>query len=372
MAATLLTIGSALGGASALPLELGPSHPMNSGFLPVAMETADGRVTAFDPRPGQLHRGAEALFEVRDLRQALSLANRHDWQAPLFGELAIALLVERELGVEVPPRAAWIRMLLAEHTRILSHLGFLSFIGWQLGRDDLATDAVRERFRRQTRALTGNRLHPTAVRLGGVAVEPDDAWATAERALVADAARLADRLERALLESGLGTGVAPVSLAVVDAHGLGGPIARASGRDDDLRRGAGGPAAVLADLLAPLDGPTDGDATARFRWMCAEITRSGLLVAGLLDTLPRGELAVRLPNVVKLPEGDAHAAVEAPLGRAGVFVSSRGDKVPWRLSLRTPSLANVSAWPTVLPGTRTEDIAVAVASLPYVTGDLEK
>jgi len=118
--------------------------------------------------------------------------------------------------------------------------------------------------------------------------------------------------------------------------------------------------------------PTDGDARARVVRLAREVVAAAALVERVLDTLPDGPLEARLPKVVKLPEGDAYAAVEAPLGRAGMFVVSRGDKTPWRLRLRTPSFAHVSAWPAVIPGTRVDDLAVALASLPWVAGDLDK
>lgn len=373
MASTTFCIGSLPTDPDVTRLELGPTHPMSSGFLLVECEMDADRVLSADPRPGAMHRGAEMLFEVRDFRQALSLANRHDWQAPVFGELLIALLVETELGVSVPPRATWVRTLLAEHLRILSHLGFLTFVGRRLGRPDLATDALREDLRRRTLGLTGNRLHPVATRLGGVAVDPGPEWLAAERASVTAAAALAERILDALAATGLGAGVAPVSPEVVAQYGLAGPVGRASGVRDDLRVDAPTLAyPALQDLLVAPDAPVTGDAHARFAWLAAEVVQSAALVVACLDRMPEGELAVRLPNVVKLPEGDAHVALEAPLGRAGVHVVSRGDKTPWRLSLRTPSLANVSAWPAVLPGTHVDDLPVAVASLPYVTGDLDK
>lgn len=370
---TTLTIGSRLGGPDAMCLDFGPGHPMNAGFLPVAARLEGDVVVGLDPEPGHLHRGVEALFEVRDYRQALSLANRHDWHAPVFGELAIALVVEAELGVGVPERATWLRTILAEHARVASHLAFLGFVGWRLDRPDLSTAALGEELRRRTLELTGNRLHPTAVRLGGIAVDANPAWAEAERVTVTAASELATRLTEALTSSGLGAGVAPVTTQHVAAYGLAGPIARSSGVTGDLRRDVPHLAyPALGDLLAPPDAPTTGDAAARFAWLAAEVRQSASLVTRLLDTLPDGDLAVRLPNVVKLPEGDAQVALEAPLGRAGVFTTSRGDKVPWRLSLRTPSLANVAAWSRVVPGTRLDDLTTALASLPFVTGDLEK
>ena len=373
MRTTLFISGLAVGlPEDAAILDLGPRHPMNTGMLELAVTQSDGRITAADPQPGAVHRGAEMLFEVRDYRQALSLANRHDWQAPFFGELAIASLVERELGIEIPPRAHWLRTALAEHFRIHSHLGFLSFVGWRLGRPDLATDAVREQLRTRSLELTGNRVHPMAVRLGGIAVDPDAAWVAAELATLAEASALAGRIVEAVGASGLGAGIAPVDDAAVRGFGLTGPTARASGHPGDLRRDHPTPAYDALRQLLDLAVPATGDAAARFQGWAAEVSQSARLVAAALGSLPDSPLAVKLPKVVKLPEGDAYLAVEAPLGHAGVFVVSRGDRTPWRLRLRTPSFAHVSAWAHVLPGTPASDLDVAVASLPFVPGDLDK
>lgn len=354
-------------------LDLGPTHPASAGMLDLVISSAGGRVTSVDVRPGALHRGAEMILAARDHRQALSLTNRHDWQAPFFGEWALARLVEDALGVEVPLRARWLRAILAEHTRVASHLAYLSFVAHRLGRADLRVDGIREHLRVRTAELTGNRLHPMAVRLGGIACDATAAWAAAERATLAEASDVAGRLAVALGD-GLGAGVAPVTRADVDAFGLAGPIARASGVATDLRRAGAGheaPWADLADLLV-VDAPTTGDAHARLQHLAAETVASATMVDRLLGSLPGESLQAHLPKVVKLPEGDWLGRVEAPLGRAGVVVTSRGEKTPWRLRLRTASSANVSAWPAVLPGTAVEDLDVALASLPWVAGDLDK
>lgn len=354
-------------------IDLGPTHPGSAGILDVRISTIGVAIASADPHPGSLHRGVEMILTARDYRQALSLANRHDWQAPFFGEWALARLVEDALGIEAPSRARWLRAVGAEHSRIASHLAYLSFVGQRLGDASLGTDGVREALRGQTAAWTGNRVHPMVVRLGGVAADLPAGWADAERGVVARASELAERIGTAVA-AGFGAGVAPVSAAVVDAHGLAGAVARASGVATDLRRGGSlheEPWAGLADLLA-VDAPATGDAQARFAHLAAEVVASAAMLVRLLDVLPDGPLVAHLPKVVKLPDGDWLAAVEAPLGRAGMVVTSRGEKTPWRLRLRTPSFANVSAWPAVLPGTDRADLDVAIASLPWVAGDLDK
>ena len=353
-----------------MAIDLGPTHPGSAGSLTGTVRHDGAQVVSIDPQPGALHRGAELIFPARDFRQALSLANRHDWQAPLFGEWAIARVVEEALGIEVPARALAIRVALAEHARIGSHLAYLSYLPHAWRRPDLATDPARAALRARLAELTGNRVHPMAVRLGGVAADPHADWIAALDASLNEATTLAGRLRATLHERGTGRGVAVVTPQVVAGYGLASSIARASGVDTDLRRTDPGYAGVAERLRT--DGATQGDAWSRFDQWLAEVPASAAIIRAVLADLPHGPLRAHLPKAIRLPEGDFTAALEAPLGRAGVVVTSRGATTPWRLRLRTASAANVAAWPAVLTGATLEGLAVAMASLPWVAGDLDK
>lgn len=361
--------------AAALPgvtiLDLGPDHPTHAGLVTLSVRHNGEVVASADPKPGALHRGAEMLFEVREYRQLLSLANRHDWQAPVFGELLVAVAVEESLGIEVGERARWLRAVLSEHFRILSHLAYLSFVEHTLGGDAATVRTLREILLAQSLALTGNRVHPMVVRLGGLAADVTPGWVRDERAVLHRVLQGADELAAALTSAGRWHGLAVTPPEVVEGYGLTGPAARAAGRDLDLRRRGGLPSSGLAGLLdPPQEGP--GDAYTRFAVLIAQLCESCRLIEACLDGLPEGPIAQPLPKVIKVPEGDWYASLEAPWGHAGAFLVSRGDKAPWRLKLRTPSFNQVSAWPAVLPGTRLEDLPAAIASLPYVAGDLDK
>lgn len=350
-----------------LVLDLGPDHPSRAGLLEIHLTVAGPTVTAARVLPGAMHRGVEKLYEVRDYRQILTLADRHDWQAPFFGELAAAETCETMLRLEPPARAVGIRTLLAEHTRLLSHLGFL---GWTV-RDDRALAArvrgMRESLRHRTSALSGNRIHPMVARIGGVSVDPEPAWLAAEASLMTEASLLVD----ALIAHGLpGRAVAPVTESLVDDFGLSGPLARAAGVRLDARLGAPAYAGLTAHLDIPSTG--DGDAHARFALLAAESRASAQMVQDLCRSLPTGPTQVRLPRIVKLPEGETYHVVEAPLGRSGFHIVSRGDKTPWRMKLRSPSFHHVAALEALLPGTRADDVETVLASVGYVIGDVDK
>jgi NADH-quinone oxidoreductase subunit D len=255
--------------AGTILIDLGPDHPSQAGLIELRLWTADGVISSAQVVVGALHRGVEKLFEVRDYTQILMLADRHDWHAPFSGELAVALTAEQMMGLTVPERAVWLRTLLAEHTRILSHAGFLTWVA-HVSSVDLGLNRLRESLRAQTLALTGNRIHPMVNRIGGLAADADLDWLRTETRLMADAEAAAEAT-LALLDAdpvtALTRGVAVLDAETIAQFGVSGPAARASGVDLDLRRQQPYLAyADLADLIEP-PGPTYGDAWSRLqRW----------------------------------------------------------------------------------------------------------
>jgi NADH-quinone oxidoreductase subunit D len=357
-------------------LDLGPEHPTQAGLIELRLWAEDDVITTARVVVGAMHRGAEKLFEVRDYRQILMLADRHDWQAPFFGELAVALLCEQMMGLAIPDRAIWLRTLLAEHTRILSHCGFLSYVPHRIPGDP-GLRRLRAELRTQTLRLTGNRIHPMATRIGGLAVDADHAWLQAERQVATQAARAAEAV-LTMIESppfaGLTSGVGLLDQETIQQFGVSGPAARASGVDLDLRLQLPYLAyRELADLIAP-PAHRSGDAQSRLALLAEELTMSASLIIACIDRLEElpGPISVRLGKIIRVPEGEAYSAIEAPLGIAGVFLVSRGEKTPWRLKLRTPSFNNVSSLERVLVGVRTEALEATLASIGYVVGDIDK
>jgi NADH-quinone oxidoreductase subunit D len=357
-------------------IDLGPDHPSQAGLIELRLWTAEGLISSAQMVVGAMHRGAEKLFEVRDYTQILMLADRHDWHAPFSGELAVALACEQMMGLVVPERAVWLRTLLSEHTRILSHAGFLTWVG-RAADVDPGLNRLRESLRHQTLRLTGNRIHPMVNRIGGLAADADLHWLQVETRLMSAVESVAEIVLGLLDRDPVATltqGVAVLGAETIAQYGVSGPAARSSGVDLDLRRQQ--PYLAYAELGGLIDPPTmtEGDARSRIRAMAEEMITSARLVRACADRLVAtdGPVAVRLGKIIRLPEGQAYSSIEAPLGIAGVYLSSRGEKTPWRLRLRTPSFSNVASLESLLIGIDVRSLEATLASIGYVVGDVDR
>ncbi len=351
-------IGAAALTRSDVMLELGPHHPSTHGSLRLALELDGDVVVAAEPLVGALHRGAEKLFEARDYRQVLVLANRHDWLAAFNNEVGVALAVEHLLGMEVPARATWLRTALCELNRALSHLMFLGHL-------DVEFVRLREPLQHVMELATGGRIHYVATRIGGLLEDVPEGWETAVEAAVGAVRRALPTPDLSALE---GLGVLPASVA--SSYGVSGPVARGSGLDLDLRRDD--PYLSYGALDVPVVLRSAGDAAARFACLLEQVQVSLDLVLACLSALPSGPVNVKLPKNLRAPEGSTYAWTENPSGIAGYLLVSRGAVTPWRLAMRTASFNNVSALPAVLPGTRVQDVAAVLASFFFVVGDIDR
>jgi NADH-quinone oxidoreductase subunit D len=365
-------------------LNVGPQHPATHGVLRLRLVIDGERIISAEPIVGYMHRGAEKLFEVRDYRQIMVLANRHDWLSGFANELGVALGVEAMLGMEVPERATWARTLMAELTRILNHLVFLGSYPLELGAITPIFYSFREREELQAvlEEVSGSRLHLMFNQVGGLRQDLPAGWlGRADSAIQAVRRRLPD-LESLLVGNEIiharARGVGVLSPETISKYGVSGPIARASGVDMDLRRDE--PYLVYGELFAE-GGPgrvvtrTDGDALARLEVLLEQVQVS-LDIAGhcvaVLGSLPQGPVNVKLPKVLKVPEGHRYTQTENPLGFNGYYLVSRGEKTPWRLKLRSASFNNVSVLSEVLPGYLLSDMVSILGSMFFVVGDVDK
>jgi NADH-quinone oxidoreductase subunit D len=328
-----------------------------------------------------MHRGAEKLFEARDYRQIIMLANRHDWLSAFSNELGVVLAVERMLGMEVPLRAVWTRTLLAELNRVLNHLMFLGSYPLELGGITPMFYAFTERevLQHAMEEVSGGRMHYMFNRVGGLKEDLPAGWTTRARGAVAAVRSRMDVFDDLVLGNeifrGRTQGVGVLSAAAVHAYGVSGPIARASGVDLDLRRDE--PYLAYGELRDTLKVVTrqDGDCLARFECLLEQTYNALDLADACLDRLvelPPGPVNQRLPKVLKAPEGHTYAWTENPLGINGYYLVSKGEKTPYRLKLRSASYNNIQALTELLPGALVADMVSILGSMFFVVGDIDK
>jgi NADH-quinone oxidoreductase subunit D len=380
-----LTVGTGAG-ADDLPtadmvLNIGPQHPSTHGVLRLRLVLDGERVVTAEPIVGYMHRGAEKLFEVRDYRQITVLANRHDWLSAFANELGVVMAVERMLGMEVPERAVWLRTLVAELNRVLNHLMFLGSFPLEMGAITPVFYAFRERETLQAvlEEASGGRIHYMVNRVGGLKEDVPAGWTARVRKAVADVRlRVSKDIDPLIRRNEIflarTRGVGVLAPQHVRAYGVSGPVARASGVDFDLRRDEPYLAyGELGDVLRVVTR-TAGDCHSRFECLLDQVYASLDLADAVLDRLPAlsGPVNVRLPKVVKAPEGATYCWTENPLGINGYYLVSRGEKTPWRMKLRSASYNNVQALQVLLPGTLLPDLVAVLGSLFFVVGDIDK
>lgn len=372
---TLFGIGTAVLLPCDEELPLAPMHPAATPGFQLRVQCDDGGdvVVHADPLPGLMHRSAEKLFESRDLRQAMALADRHDWLSAFSSEVGVALTLEAALGITPPERATWIRTLLAEVNRVSATLAFLAPVA---GTAQADAEALRERLTDLQEAATGGRVHPGFARIGGVAA-PLSAGTLGRVDDVIDQVRAAmPALTDAV--SAYGDSVAGLAILSRDdavAFGTGGIVGRASGLDLDLRRDD--PYLAYGELADALEIVThsDGDARARYDVLVRQVPVSLAIIAACADEVRRlgdGPVDVPLPKVVRLPEGTSYAWIEGPLGISGCLVVGSGEKTPWRMKIRSASFATMQAMGAALVGTPRARLAEAVMSFPLVIGDVDR
>jgi NADH-quinone oxidoreductase subunit D len=381
--ATTLTVSTGELATSDMLLNIGPQHPATHGVLRLALTLDGERIVRALPIIGYMHRGAEKLFEARDYRQILVLANRHDWLSAFSNELGVVLAVERMLGMEVPERAVWTRTLLAELNRVLNHLMFLGSYPIELGAITPIFYAFRERevIQAVMEEVSGGRMHYMFNQVGGLKQDLPAGWLgrahTSIEHVRTGVRRDIDTLVRGNeIFRGRTRGIGVLAPEIAEAYGVSGPISRASGVDFDLRRDdpylAYGE--IPSDVLRVITR-TEGDSLARFECLLDQVYVS-LDIAehcvGVLEQIAPGPINVRLPKVVKAPEGATYAWTENPLGINGYYLVSRGERTPWRLKLRTASFNNVQVLSQLLTGTLVGDMVAILGSMFFVVGDIDK
>ena len=360
-----------------MTLNIGPQHPATHGTLRIIARLDGEQVVWAEPSCGYMHRGYEKLTEVRTYPQVTALVNRIDWLGSFANEVPFILAAEKLMEIEAPPRAQWIRTILFELSRIANVSLFLGDLGVQLGAITPVFMAFRDReyVLNLIEGATGGRFHPNFDRIGGLKEDLPAGFVDETRVVMKKLRNFCDEMENLLFGNEIfqsrtrGIGVIPKDVAM--QYGLSGANLRASGVDWDLRRDQTLPMAWNKVDWKVWTHP-DGDSFARCWVRLQEVRESTRIVDQLLDTIPSGPVMVKVPKIIKVPEGEAWVSTENPLGEMGYYVVSQNDQGPFRVKIRSASFNNISIVPWLLKGVYVPDIITILASLYFILGDIDR
>jgi NADH-quinone oxidoreductase subunit D len=382
-------------------LNMGPSHPATHGVLRLLLRLDGETVVACVPELGYLHRGYEKMAENETYHEYIPHTDRLDYLQPAHNNVAYILAVEKLLGIEAPPRAQYIRTVVAELGRISSHLVAAGVMAMDVGAMTLLLWCFREREKLHDilDLLTGVRFTTSYTRIGGVAQDMlDDSRAAILAFLdqlpekIHEAERLLNR-NRIFFDRCRNLGV--ISGADALAIGFTGPNLRGSGVPLDLRRDT--PYLVYDQMDFEVITEQEGDALARYHVRLRELYESVKIVRQCLEKMPAGPVHAHEPKKVlprkeriytrmeelihdfmivnqgvHPPSGEVYHAVESAKGQLGFHIVSRGDGHPWRMKIRSPSFCNIQALPQLVRGHLLSDIVAIVGSIDPVMGEADK
>ena len=382
-------------------MNMGPQHPSTHGVLRLMLEMEGETVMRSKPVIGYLHTGMEKTAETLTYLQGPTNVTRMDYAAPLFSELAFSMATEALLGLELPPRAVWIRMLMCELNRISSHLLFQATNGMDIGAVSMMIYGWREREEalRLLETITGLRMNHNYIRPGGVAADLPDGWRDEVLTLIDklparlnefDTLLTGQPIYRARLQ-----GVGVINTAECLALGVTGPILRSTGYAWDLRRDM--PYLAYDQMDFDVVVGTYGDCFDRYAIRLNEIRESIRIVAQILDQMPSGDYRVQDKKVTpppraridesmealihhfkiftegfKVPAGEVYAAVESPRGELGCYMVSDGSSVPYRMHIRGPSFVNLQTLPHMMQGGMVADAVAIISSVDPIMGEVDR
>ncbi len=372
-----------------MTLNLGPQHPSTHGVLRLVAQVDGEVIKELEPVVGYMHRGYEKLAEVRTYPQITALVNRIDWVSGFANEIPFMVATERLMGIEVPERAQYIRLILTEMARISNHLVFLSSLPLELGAATPLMHALRERERvlDLIEGATGGRFHPNFNRIGGV--KPAAGAGSTQKKVVQDLPQgfleqtksameyvrdvCADMVNLVLgneifMQRTKGVGVIPADKAL--AFGVSGPNLRASGVPFDLRK---------TDEYLPYSNfdfdvvtGSNGDCFDRYAVRLEEVVQASRIVDQAVEKIPAGDLQAKVPRIIKVPKGEIYVRAENPKGEMGYYIVSEGGRGPYRLKIRTASFSNLSVLSWLLKGQLVPDLIAILGSLDFVLGDVDR
>ena len=359
-----------------LVINMGPQHPSTHGVLRVVLRLDGERVIEAKVVIGYLHRGIEKLCEHRDWLQIVLITDRMDYIAAASNNLGYCETVEKLMSLEVPPRAQYIRTILAELQRIASHCLWLGTHAMDIGAMTVFLYAFRERelILDLFEEYCGARLTYNAMRIGGLPLDIPPGWDAKVRAFCDILDTKVNEYEELLTHNRIWRertrGVGVISGTEAIAIGLSGPALRGSGVPRDVRKDE--PYAAYADFEFNVPIGWTGDTYDRYLVRLEEMRQSRRIVDQALDNLPDGPVNAKLPKIVKPPVGDYYHSIEGPKGEIGCYLVSDGSAQPWRVRVRPPSLINLQALKQMCVGHLVADVVAIIGTLDIVLGEIDR
>jgi NADH-quinone oxidoreductase subunit D len=382
-------------------LNMGPQHPATHGVLRLVIELDGELVVRLYPEIGYLHTGIEKTCEAKFYQQVVPLTDRADYLSPMANNLCYCLAVEKLLGLEIPARAQWMRVLLAELTRLVSHLVWLGTHAMDIGALTvfLYTFREREEVLRIFEGLSGQRIMTSYIRIGGLALEPPLDFFDRVQGFVRSFPKKIDEYSNMLTGNPIFKNrlknVGYLSAKDAVALSVTGPPLRASGVDFDLRRDM--PYSSYEKFRFKVPTSTEGDCWARYEVRLAEMRESVKIIQQALDGMPEGAIKADAPRVVlpdrekmktqmealihhfkivtegfTVPAGEVYQAIESPRGQMGYYIVSDGTAKPYRVHFRNPSFATLQALETMCKGRMLADVVAVVGSIDIVLGEIDR
>jgi NADH-quinone oxidoreductase subunit D len=396
------TVETATGRARTMVLNMGPQHPSTHGVLRIVLELDGETVLKAVPDLGYLHTGIEKSCEDKTYSQAITLTDRMDYLNPLGNNLVYCLAVEKLLGLEVPKRAQYFRILMVELQRISSHLVWLGTHAIDMGAMSVFLYCFREReeILKIFEFVAGQRMMTSYIRIGGLALEPPTGWVErVEKFLKMMPSRI-DEYEQLLTGNriwlGRLKGIGVINAEDAVAYSMTGPTLRAAGLAYDNRKAF--PYSSYEDFDFDVPTRTESDCFARYVVRVAEMRESLKIIRQVIDKIPaEGPIRTEAPGIVppgrekmktemealiyhfkiftegfSPPAGEAFATVESPRGELGCFIASDGSPKPLRCHFRSPSFINLQALPKLVQGQLISDVIACIGTIDIVLGDVDR
>jgi len=389
------------GDSEILTINMGPSHPSTHGVLRVVLQLDGETVVKATPHVGYLHRGMEKIAENKTYHQFIPYTDRFDYLAPLSNNVGYVLAVEKLLGIEIPPRGQFLRIMICELSRIAAHLVFVGTMALDIGAGTVffLSFQQREYLYDIFEKLTGARFTNSYTRVGGVARDIPDGWIEMVRKFISTLPKEIDDYDRLLTRNRIWLGrtqnVGVISADDAKDFGLTGPNLRGSGVEYDVRRAF--PYTGYENFDFEIPTGTVGDAYDRYLVRMEEMRQSVRIMRQALSRLPDGPVSADAPKIFlpqkekvltkmeelihhfilitesfDAPEGEVYNSIEAPKGELGFYIVSKGGKSPYRLRIRSPSFNNLQALPKILVGRLYSDAVATIASLDPVLGEVDR